>query len=319
MTDTRTRPVALVTGASRGLGFLLARELADRGHDLVISARNEQGLDVAAADLRGHGAAVVTVAGDVARPPDVARMVAAARERFGRLDVLAANAGIIQVGPAAAMRESDFTTAVGSILWGVINPVLAAWPLLRETSGRVLVITSLGGKLPAPHLLPYVTAKHGAVGFAEGLRVEAARDGISVTVAVPGLMRTGSPRNALFTGDRGKEYRWFAVGDSLPGMSMDAERAAATLVRATLRGKPEVVLTVAAKVATRVHGLAPATMLRATALINRLLPDGSRTPVAPGHAVAAPGRVFQALTALTTSAARRFHQYDDPTPTDPQA
>jgi len=308
-----TRPVAVVTGASRGLGFLLARELADQGHDLVICARSADGLDKAAAELRGRGGQVVTVAADVSVEVQAKAVVAAATEQFGRLDVLVANAGAIQVGPAAAMRSSDFADALGVMFWGVLYPTLAALPLMRAMGGgRILVITSLGGKVPAPHLLPYTVAKHAAVGFAEGLRVEAARHGITVTTAVPGLMRTGSPRNALFTGDRAAEYRWFSVADSLPLLSMDAERAAAKLIRATLRGSPEIVLTPAAKVAVRLHGIAPATTIRLLSAANRLLPsEEARTPLAPGHTFAKPGRVYDALTGLTRSAARRFHQHDD--------
>jgi len=305
----------VVTGASRGLGFLLARRLADLGYDLVINARSERGLEAAADELGRRGVEVASVAGDVSEEATAQRLVDAARQRHGRLDVLVANAGVIQVGPASAMRTVDYSEAMNVMFWGTVHPTLAALPLLRDRGGRILVITSVGGKLPAPHLLPYVAAKHAAVGFAEGLRAEAARDGVSVTVAVPGLMRTGSPRNALFTGDRDAEYRWFTVADSLPLLSMDAERAAAKLVRAALRGTPEIALTPAAKLGMRLHGLAPSTMLRLLALVNRLLPsEQRRTAIQPGHAAASPGRLFRAVTGLTQRAAERYHQLDDQTP-----
>ncbi len=106
------RPVAVVTGASRGLGFLLARELADRGHDLVVNARSESGLATTAAALQERGAAVVSVPGDVADPALGQQLVDAATARFGRLDVLVTNAGSIQVGPAFAMRAQDFANAM---------------------------------------------------------------------------------------------------------------------------------------------------------------------------------------------------------------
>jgi short-subunit dehydrogenase len=307
------RPVAVVTGASRGLGFLLARELADRGHDVVVNARSEEGLATAAAQLQGRGAEIVTAPGDVSIEADAQRLVHTATDRFGRLDVLVANAGIIQVGPAAAMRTQDYAEAMNVMFWGLLHPVLAALPVMAERGGaRILAVTSVGGKLPAPHLLPYTAAKHAAVGFAEGLRVEAGRHGVSVTTAVPGLMRTGSPRNALFTGDRAAENRWFTIADSLPLLSMDAERAAAKLVRATMRGRPEVILTPAAKIGVRMHGLAPTTTLRLIAAAERLLPgDETRRPVQPGHAVARPAPWFDALTRLTRRAAHRFHQHDD--------
>lgn len=310
------RPVAVVTGASRGLGFLLARELADRGHDLVINARSEDGLAVAAADLQGHGAQVVTVPGDVADPALGQQLVDTATERFGRLDVLVANAGSIQVGPAFAMRTKDFSNAMDVMFYGILHPVLAALPVMKERgAGRILVISSIGGKLPAPHLLPYVAAKHAAVGFAEGLRVEAIQHGITVTCAVPGLMRTGSPRNALFTGDQAAEHRWFTLGDSLPLVSMDAARAAKQLVRAALRGKPEVAPTPLAKIGMRVHGLAPATTMRLVSVVNRLLPaDDTPRPMRPGHAVEKPSRWFDALTGLTRRAAQRYHQHTDSSP-----
>src|SRR6478609_3110090 len=98
--DRSTAPVAVVTGASRGLGFLLARGFADRGHNLVVNARSEDGLAAAAVDLRARGVQVVEIAGDVSDPAVAARLATAATERFGRLDVLVANAGVIQVGPA---------------------------------------------------------------------------------------------------------------------------------------------------------------------------------------------------------------------------
>ena len=126
------RPVAVVTGASRGLGFLLARELADRGHDLVVNARSESGLATAAVALQEHGAEVVTVPGDVADPALGQQLVDTATGRFGRLDVLVTNAGTIQVGPAFAMRAPDFTNAMDLMFYGVLHPVLAALPVMKE-------------------------------------------------------------------------------------------------------------------------------------------------------------------------------------------
>jgi hypothetical protein len=201
---------------------------------------------------------------------------------------------------------------MATMYWGVVHPTLAALPAMRERgSGRIITITSIGGKLPAPHLLPYTAAKHAAVGFSEGLRVELARHGISVTTAVPGLMRTGSPDNALFKGNHTAEHGWFTVADSLPLVSMDAERAAAAIVRAGLRGQAEIILTPAAKLAVRVHGVAPALTTRALSLVDRMLPTGEDATTLPGHAVASGSALFRAATTLTRKAALRWHQYDD--------
>jgi short-subunit dehydrogenase len=314
-TDAQARPVALVTGASRGLGYLIARELADRGHDLLLCARDGDGLQPAREDLEARGARVVTMAADVGRPEAARDLLATAEREFGRLDVLVANAGIIQVGPQADLREEDYVQAMDVMFWGLARPALEALPLLARTGGRILAVTSIGGKLPAPHLLPYGAAKHAAVGFAEGLRLEAGRQGVSVTVGVPGLMRTGSSRNALVTGKAQAERSWFTVGASLPLVSMDAERAARRLVGATLRGTPEIILTPLAKIGTRVHALAPSTTLRLLTAVERLLPGptGSGTPPRPAHTAPLPGWLRK-LTGLDKAAAERWHEHTDPAP-----
>lgn len=313
--DAPVRPVALVTGASRGLGYLIARELADRGHDLLLCARDAEGLQPARADLEARGARVVTVAADVGRPEAARELVGTAEREFGRLDVLVANAGIIQVGPQADLREEDYEQAMDVMFWGLARPALEALPLLARTGGRILAVTSIGGKLPAPHLLPYGAAKHAAVGFAEGLRLEAGRQGVSVTVGVPGLMRTGSSRNALVTGEAQAERSWFTVGASLPLVSMDAERAAARLVRATLRGTPEIILTPLANIGSRVHALAPSTTLRLLTAVERLLPGptGTGGPPRPAYTAPLPGWLRR-LTGLDKAAAERWHEHTDPAP-----
>lgn len=306
------RPVAVVTGASRGLGLLLAAELGRRGYDLVVCARSAEGLEIAAQRLRGPETQVHAVPADVSIAADVERLMAAAVERFGRIDVLVNNAGVIQVGPLAALTVEHFAQALDVMLWGAIHTTFAALPQLRQSPRPVILnVTSIGGKVPAPHLLPYSTAKFAAVGFSEGLRVALAQEGISVTTAVPGLMRTGSPRNALFTGDAAAEYRWFAAADSVPLLSMDAERAARRMVSAALRGRPEVILTPAAKLAVRAHGVAPGLTTRAMSVAERLLPSGSPGPLVPGHATGPQPAWFRAVTGLTRRAARRFGAYDD--------
>lgn len=307
------RPVALVTGASRGLGFLIARELADRGFDLVICARSGDGMVAAADELRARGVRVHEVEADVGTRADAEHLVSEVQRRFGHLDILVTNAGVIQVGPAQDLTVEDYAESMDIIFWGTVYTTLAAMPLLRRSGGRLLAITSIGGKLPAPHLLPYTAAKHAAVGFAEGLRIEAARDGVSVTVAVPGLMRTGGTRNAMVAGDREHERRWFTIAASLPVVSMDAERAARRLVRAALHRRPEVILTPLAKIGARVHALAPSTTLRALTVVNRLLPDptGSTGP-RPGHATGPQPGWFARVTAADRRAAERWHERDDP-------
>ncbi|WP_433027345.1 SDR family NAD(P)-dependent oxidoreductase [Actinomycetospora sp. CA-053990] len=307
--------MALVLGASRGLGFLLAQELGRRGHDLAVVARSADGLEAARPDLEATGATVLALPADLSSRPGAEAVVETAAQRFGRLDVVVANAGIIQVAPVAALDVQDVVDAHDAIFWSAVYPVMAALPVLRRGGGgRIVVITSIGGKVPTPRLLPYTAAKFATVGFAESLRTEAGRDGITVTTAVPGLMRTGSTRNALVGGDREAELRWFTAPASLPVLSMDAGAAARRIVAAGLAGRPEVVLTPAAKIGLRVHGLAPGLTQRALALFDRLLPAPGEDPPRPGHTLPEQPRWQRMLTSLDRRAAVRHHEHDDETP-----
>lgn len=163
--------------------------------------------------------------GDRAR---VEGFVRTAGERFGRIDVLVNNAGVIQRRPAGHIDPRRLRGGAADHFWGPLYATLAVLPALRERGeGRIVNISSLGGNLSVPHLLPYSASKFALTGWSEGLRAELARDGIAVTTVCPGLMRTGSPRNAFFKGRHRAEYAWFSLGDALPFTSMSAARRAA--------------------------------------------------------------------------------------------
>ena len=317
--------VAVVTGATRGLGFLLARELADAGCPVVVCGRDEAELRRAEAALQERGARVLAVACDVADRHQAERLVEQATARFGRVDVLVNNAGVIQVGPLQALRVEDFEQAMAVMFWGALYPTMAVLPqMLERRSGRIVNITSIGGKLSAPHLLPYNAAKFAAVGLSEGLRAELAAAGVGVVTVVPGLMRTGSHVNALFKGDRRREFTWFALGASLPLVSMDAERAARRIVDATRRNRAVVILSPPAQVAARLHGLAPATLTRALGLANRLLPSADGVDPGASRGIELlrerPSPLLERLTGMGMAAARRFHQFPGPAvPGEPDA
>ncbi len=244
--------VAIVTGGSRGLGLAIARELARRGGRLVICARDEAELGRAAESLRAGGAEVVPVACDLTDADAPALLIDTARQSFGRLDIVVNNAGIIQVGPLDAVEPADIEEALATMALAPARLALAALPVLRAGGGgRIVNVTSVGGKVSVPHLLPYSMAKFAAVAFSEGLRAELGSGPVSVTTAVPGLMRTGSHTAALFRGQQDKEFTWFSLGASLPLLSMDADRAAQRIVAAALAGKAEVILTPLAQLGAR--------------------------------------------------------------------
>jgi len=170
----------------------------------------------------------------------------------------------------------DFEEAMDVMYWGVVYPTLAALPHLQgRGEGRIANITSIGGKMSVPHLLPYSAAKFAAVGFSEGLRAELAKDGVKVTTVCPGLMRTGSHLNAYFKGKHRQEFTWFSFGATLPVISIDARRAARKIVNAIRRGDAELVITPQAKLAAFAHGIAPGTTADVLGLVNRVMPGAN--------------------------------------------
>jgi short-subunit dehydrogenase len=146
--------------------------------------------------------------------------------------------------------------------------------MVDRGGGRIANITSIGGKVSVPWLLPYNSAKFAAVGFSEGLRAELAGTGVKVTTVVPGLMRTGSFLAAYFKGDRAAlEYSLFAPLSGTPATTVSAERAARRIVAAVRRGDPEVTLGLHAKLAARAAGIAPGAVQTALSLVARALPE----------------------------------------------
>ena len=271
--DLKNKTV-LITGGSRGLGLVMAREFAREGSRLVLCARDEQELDQARLDLENSGAEVMVVPCDITNQQDVNAMIAAVNDRFGGVDVLVNNAGVIQVGPLEVMTREDFELAMQAHFWGPLNMIMAVLPSMRQRrTGRIVNITSIGGKVSIPHLVPYSASKFALVGLSKGLRTELMKDGIKVTTICPGLMRTGSPRNADFKGQHRFEYAWFSISDALPLLTVSAENAARQIVRACKNGKAELVISIPAKIAVLFDSLFPEMMSQMLALGNQLLPE----------------------------------------------
>jgi short-subunit dehydrogenase len=300
----------LITGGSRGLGLALAEEFARLGCRIVMCARDELELLRARQQVERLGTEVVAVRCDVSRQDEVEHLVQVARQHFGRIDILVNDAGIISVGPLLSQRLEDYREAMDVIFWGTVHPTLAVLPeMLARGRGRIVNITSIGGKVSVPHLVPYGCAKFASVGFSEGLHAELKRYGINVLTVVPGLMRTGSHLNAFFKGQHQYEYGWFALSGTNPLLSISAERAARKIVDATRENRAELILSWQAKLLARVHGVAPGMTSEALALVNRLLPaahDGSGQKRLGSESQSVITR--SPLTALGKRAARRYNQ-----------
>jgi len=311
--DNLAGEVAIVTGASRGLGLELAKELGRHSVRLVICARNASALGEAADELRADGAEATAIACDITEEPSARLLVDTALTTYGRLDIIVNNAGIIQVGPAANSQLSDYETAMRTMALAPARLTVTALPVMRERGhGRILNITSIGGKISVPHLLPYCMAKFAAVAFSEGLRAELGSGPITVTTAVPGLMRTGSHTQAMFRGQREKEFTWFSLGASLPLISMDATRAARRIVSAMRGRRAEIILTPLGQVGARGAAVFPGLTARVLHAVSLALPDAADKSgeLARGEELrpALSGRLFDRLTSLGRSAAKRLNE-----------
>jgi len=307
--DGRT---VLITGGSRGLGLIVARQLGAEGARLTLAARDAAELDRAQEELRAAGIDVTTVVCDIARREEAESLVSNVAARTGRLDVVINNAGVIKVGPLEHMDDRDFDEAMAVHFWGPLHTMRAAVTVMRQQGeGRLVNVSSIGGKLGVPHLTPYCASKFALAGLSASMRTELARDGIYITTVFPGLMRTGSPFNAWFKGRHRDEFAWFTLADSLPGLTIGAERAAAQLIDACRYGDAERLIGWPSKLAAVMSALMPSLTYNALALANRwMLPDAdpnagnaahigwqSRSPWAPSP-----------LTRLTERAAARNNE-----------
>jgi NAD(P)-dependent dehydrogenase (short-subunit alcohol dehydrogenase family) len=296
----------VITGGSRGLGLVMARRLAAEGARLCLLARHERELDRAKRLLEEEtpGVEVLTVRCDVRRRGDVRAAVARILEEWSAIDILINNAGMIQVGPLEHMQHEDFENAMATHFWGPLHMMVECIPSMRRRGfGRVVNIASIGGRVGVPHLVPYSASKSALVGLSDAMRAELAPHGIRVTTVAPGLMRTGSPMNAKIKGQHQVEYAWFAVADSLPGVSISAERAAAQILDACRYGDPELTLTLPAKAAVVANAVAPAAIARLTALAARLLPG----PAGPEGNVPRRGREVESRWAPSVATTLSDH------------
>jgi NAD(P)-dependent dehydrogenase (short-subunit alcohol dehydrogenase family) len=305
-----TEKSVLITGGSRGLGLALARHFAAEGARVAICGRDHEALERARSSLDAVGAEVFALPADVSDRAEVAGLVDRVTARFGAIDVLVNNAGVIEVGPAETMALADYEEAMAVNFWGMVYPTLAVLPAMRaRRSGRIVNITSIGARVGVPHLLPYSASKFAALGFSQGLRGEVRRQGVVVTAVVPGLMRTGSPRNATFRGHHRAEYAWFSIADSLPGLSISVEEAARRILEGARRGDAEVRFPIVTRLAAVADAAAPNLTASMLDLASRLLPDApdqarGRRAGRESQSAASPSL----LTRLGDAAARRYNQ-----------
>jgi NAD(P)-dependent dehydrogenase (short-subunit alcohol dehydrogenase family) len=265
--------VVLITGGSRGLGLVLARHVCARGGKVALIARDPDELARAKADLAARGGKVLTIECDLLDTGQIQSAVRQIIDRFGKIDILINNAGIIEVGPIEHMTPEDFERAMRLHFWAPFELISQIVPEMRIWGGgRIVNISSIGGKVAVPHLAPYSASKFALTGFSDALRAELARDNIYVTTVAPGMMRTGSHVNAKFKGVHDDEFAWFAASAGAPLISMNADRAARKILAACRRGQPSLTLTFAARAAIFGNALFPNLTGYVMKFVNRFLP-----------------------------------------------
>lgn len=266
----------LITGGSRGLGLVLARRLTALDCRVAICARDEDELARARHDLDNRGGEVLPIVCDLTDPEGARRMVRDVLARFAHIDVLVNNAGEVTVGPWQDMAERDYRRAMDIHFWAALYVTTEVLPQMRRLGeGRIVNISSIGGKVPVPHLAPYCASKFAVAGWSGALRAELMRDNVFVTTVYPWLMRTGSHVQARFKGQHEKEYTWFKWSLALPGSALAAEHAADRILLAAARGEAEVLVGPQAFLAAKAHSLVPEWSSDGLAVMNRLLPRSS--------------------------------------------
>jgi len=304
--------VVLITGGGRGLGRAIAAEFLQHGCKIAICARDPEEIAEAAAVMRAQGAEVIGAACDASDPDQVTAFVQRVIDRFGRIDVLVNNAGQCFVGPISVLRAEHMEAALRNIFWVQYYPTMAVLPHMRwQGFGRIVHISSIGGKMPVPHLSPYVAGKYAVTGWAQTLAAELASEDISVSLITPPPLRDGGPMFAHFSGQAEKEFLWFTAMSNAPMVSSTARRVARVVVDAARHGDAERSVSAFSFLASRSQGLAPNLMSAIFRLYNALLPSaagpGSTTQMRLGREIleSSEDRKVRTLGALVRAESRR--------------
>ncbi|MBW4429258.1 MAG: SDR family NAD(P)-dependent oxidoreductase [Nostoc desertorum CM1-VF14] len=264
----------LLTGGSRGLGLVMARQLIDAGARIAICARDEAELERARTELEQRGKEVFALTCNVTDQAQVEQMVQQVKERFGRIDILINNAGTDIIGPLETLTMQDYDDLMKLHFWAPLYATYGVLPEMRQQkSGRIVNISSVGGKVAFPHMVGYCASKFALVGLSQGMRTELAKDGIIVTTVCPGFIRTGVVDHAVIKGQHRKEFAWFSISDSLPLISASAEKVARATIAGLRRGATEVIVPLPTWLSVKFYALFPGLSTNLFSLVNQLLPE----------------------------------------------
>lgn len=199
--------VALVTGASRGIGRAVAPALARAGADLVLCSTREGGCEAAVREAQAVGRRAFGIAADVALSADCDRLVRAAEEAFGRVDLLVNNAGVVRRAPVSDTTDEEFDRVLAVNLRGPFSLCRRVIPgMVRRGFGRIVNVSSISSRLGTPRLAPYCASKWGLNGLTQALAEELKGTGVSVMAVLPGSVDTDMLKGSGFTPDMAPEH-----------------------------------------------------------------------------------------------------------------
>ncbi len=248
-----THNVAIITGASTGIGEELAYQLAEEGAQLVLTARRISELERVAENARKRGAKVIVVSADVAIESDCKKIIDAAMAEFGRIDTLVNNAGMTMWAKFEDIQDMSIMERIMQVNYmGAVYCTHYALPHLKSTRGRIIGIASLTGLVGVPTRTGYAASKHAMRGFFDSLRIELEDSGVTVTMVYPGFVATGIRENA--TGADGKPALIDPVDQA--GVMSVAE-CARLIVHAIKHRKREEIMTLKGKLGQWLKLIAP--------------------------------------------------------------
>lgn len=272
----------VITGGSRGFGLIMARRLVAEGAHVALLARNVDELERAHRELVGRsapGQRIVTLQCDVRDQESVQSAIEQVAKQFGGIDVLINNAGVIMVGPMQHLQPADYEDAIATHFWGPLYATYAVLPYMRQQGGgRIVNISSSGGRISVPHLASYSVSKAALAALSDALRFELARENIVVTGVYPITMRTGAHVNAQFKGQHREEFTIFALLASLPLIAQDAEGAGRSVLEACRRGDAALYIPGLFRFSPALNMIAPNVISGIMTWINRLLPRSVGRP-----------------------------------------
>ena len=250
-----TEKVVIITGGASGIGRALGEELARRGASVVLADVNAELLEQTTGSITRAGHRAKPAVLDVTDPEAVKKLVDDTVAEYGRLDYIFNNAGVVVFGEARDFSYDDWRRVIDTNLYGVVNGVTAAYPIMvGQGFGHIVNTASVAGLVPVTGLISYIASKYGVVGLSNALRAESADLGVKVSVVCPGLIDTPMKNSKVIKLDREK---LLAAAPSL----LPAEECARVVLHGVERNRATIVVTPLAKFFWLLQRISPGLML----------------------------------------------------------